>query len=55
MYGPDGELVVTFGGISRFLTIIDPRTDTLISETLLSFHGPEPEVDFCEAFHTLTA
>jgi hypothetical protein len=64
LYGPDGELVYTSGGTYRVLTVVDyggtlsdPSDDTFVSETVVSSNGgrPQPDINYCEAFHTLTA
>jgi hypothetical protein len=63
-YGPDGRLLFTNGGTFRLLTILDyggtltnPSDDTFVSETVMSSNGgkPQPDFDFCDQFHTLTA
>jgi len=62
-YGPDGELLFTNGGTFRLLTTLDhggtpsdPTDDTFVSEEVVSSHGgkPQPDLDCCEQFRTLT-
>lgn len=64
IYGPDGQLVSTSGGTMRISLVFDtndtpddPADDFLVSETFLGEHGgaPQPTVDFCAQFRSLTA
>lgn len=63
IYGPDRQLLSTSGGTMRLLTIIDfagtpldPSDDRFVSQTLVSSNGgkPQPDLDYCDSFHTLT-
>jgi hypothetical protein len=62
-YGPDGQLIYTYGGTQRVLTVLDyggtltdPSDDTFVSETLVSITGgkPQPDLTFCDLLHTYT-
>jgi len=64
IYGPDGKRLSTSGGTIRYLTVLDyhgtlgdPSDDTFVSETVVSSNGgpAQPDFDFCEQFHALTA
>ena len=63
IYGPDGQLVFTNGGTMRLLTVIDfagtpldPSDDQFVSQELVSSNGgkPQPDINYCDSFHTLT-
>ena len=63
IYGPDGHMVSTSGGTMRVLTVIDfagtpldPSDDQFVSQELVSENGgkPQPDISYCDSFHTLT-
>ena len=56
-------MVSTNGGTMRLLTVIDvagtpldPTDDQFVSQTLVSENGgkPQPDINYCDSFHTLT-
>jgi hypothetical protein len=64
IYGPDGQRLHTNGGTMRFEVILDhagtpgdPSDDVVISETVISSVGGQPQdpFDYCAAFRTLTS
>ena len=61
IYGPDNKLVLNAPGNLRALAIVDyggtlndPSDDTLISNTLVSYRGPEVDESECDVFLRLT-
>jgi hypothetical protein len=63
IYGPDGQRLLVSGGTIRFLTVVDfagtpfdPSDDQFVSSEVVSSNGgkPQPNINYCDSFHTLT-